>query len=52
MPPTTARGKAGKGKDWIEQPLGWTAQIVQHPPRYKKIWVPNDIPPEQIDWSK
>jgi putative transposase len=42
----------GKGKDWIEQTLGWTAQIVQHPPRYKKVWVPNDIPPEQIDWSK
>ncbi len=41
----------GKGKDWIEQTLGWTAQIVQHPPRYKKVWVPNDIPPEQIDWS-
>jgi putative transposase len=42
----------GKGKDWIEQTLGWSAQIVQHPPRYKKVWVPNDIPPEQIDWSK
>ena len=42
----------GKGKDWIEQTLGWTAQIVQHPPRYQKVWVPNDIPPEQIDWSR
>jgi hypothetical protein len=42
----------GKGKDWIEQTLGWTAQIVQHPPRYKKIWVPKDLPPEQIDWSR
>lgn len=42
----------GKGKDWIEQTLGWTAQIVQHPPRYKKVWVPADIPPDQIDWSK
>jgi putative transposase len=42
----------GKGKDWIEQTLGWTAQIVQHPPRSKKIWVPNDLPPEQIDWSR
>jgi transposase len=42
----------GKGKDWIEQTLGWTAQIVQHPPRYKKVWVPNDIPPDQIDWSR
>jgi transposase len=42
----------GKGKDWIEQTLGWTAQIVQQPPRYKKVWVPNDIPPDQIDWSR
>jgi putative transposase len=42
----------GKGKDWIEQTVGWSAQIVQHPPRYKKIWVPKDLPPEQIDWSK
>jgi transposase len=42
----------GNGTDGIEQPLGWTAQIVQPPPRYKKVWVPKDIPPEQIDWSK
>ena len=42
----------GKGKDWIEQTLGWSAQIVSHPPRYKQVWVPNDIPPDQIDWSK
>jgi putative transposase len=42
----------GKGKDWIEQTFGWSAQIVQHPPRYKKVWVPKDLPPEQIDWSK
>jgi hypothetical protein len=41
----------GKGKHWTEQTLGWSAQIVQHPPRYKKIWVPKDLPPEQIDWS-
>jgi putative transposase len=42
----------GKGKDGIEQTLGWTAQIVAHPPRYQKVWVPKDIPPEQIDWSR
>ena len=42
----------GKGKDWIEQTLGWSAQIVAHPPRYKKVWVPKDLPPEQIDWSQ
>ena len=42
----------GKGKDWIEQTFGWSAQIVQHRPRYKKVWVPNDLPRDQIDWSK
>jgi putative transposase len=41
-----------KGKDWIEQTFGWSAEIVQHPPRYKKVWVPKDIPDDQIDWSK
>ena len=25
---------------------------MQHPPRYKKVWLPKDIPPAQIDWSK
>jgi hypothetical protein len=42
----------GKGQDWIEQTLGWSAQMVAHPPRYKKVWVPNDLPPDQIDWSR
>ena len=42
----------GKGKDGIEQTRGGSAQIVSHPPRYKKVWVPNDIPPDQIDWAK
>jgi transposase len=42
----------GKGKDWIEHTLGWSAEIVRHPPRYTKVWVPNDIPPDQIDWSQ
>jgi hypothetical protein len=37
----------GKGKDWIEQTLGWSAQIVQHPPRYQKVWVPKDLPPSR-----
>jgi putative transposase len=42
----------GKGKDWIEQTLGGSAEIVKHRPRYKKVWVPKDIPPDQIDWSQ
>jgi len=42
----------GKGKDWIERTLGWSAQIVAPPPRYKKVWAPHDIPPDQIDGAK
>jgi len=42
----------GKGKDWIEQVTDWTVQTVKAVHRYKRYWVPNDIPPEQIDWSK
>jgi putative transposase len=42
----------GKGKDWAEQTTGWTVQTVKAVHRYKRYWVPNDIPPEQIDWSK
>jgi putative transposase len=45
------KGK-GKGQEWIEQTLGWTAPIVQQPPRSQTVWVPNDLPPEQIDWSQ
>jgi putative transposase len=41
----------GKGKDWVEQVTGWTVQTVKAVHRYKRYWVPNDIPPEQIDWS-
>jgi transposase len=42
----------GKGKDWIERALGWSAEIVKHRPRYKKVWVFEDLPDDQIDWSK
>jgi len=23
----------GKGAEWVERELGWTAQIVRHPPK-------------------
>jgi transposase len=52
MPAITGAAQDGEGKDWIEQTLGWSAEIVKHRPRYKKVWVPNDIPPDQIDWSQ
>ena len=34
----------GKGADWVEKALGWTAQIVRHPPKLApdevmRVWV-------------
>jgi putative transposase len=42
----------GKGKEWIEQTLGWSAQIVAHRRRPSKVWIFDDLPDDQIDWSK
>jgi putative transposase len=42
----------GKGKEWIEQTLSWSAQIVAHRRRPSKVWIFDDLPDEQIDWSK
>lgn len=42
----------GKGKDWVEQTTGWQVVTVKAVHRFKRYWVPNDIPPDQIDWSK
>jgi putative transposase len=38
-----------KGKHWIEQQLGWTAQIVQPPPKPRGVWAPAGA---VIDWAK
>ena len=42
----------GKGREWIEQTLGWSAQIVAHRRRPSKVWIFDDLPDDQIDWSK
>ncbi len=39
----------GKGKQWIEQHMGWSAEIVQHPPKPRGVWAREG---EEIDWSK
>lgn len=39
----------GKGKQWIEGNIGWSAEIVQHPPKPRGVWARGD---EVIDWSK
>jgi transposase len=52
MPAIAGYNGRGKGKDWIEQTLGWSAEVVKHRPRYKKVWVFEDLPDDQIDGSK
>jgi putative transposase len=51
----SSNGK-GKGKNGIEQTLGWTAEIVAHRRRPSTVWIfddlPDDLPDDQIDWSK
>ena len=37
-------GEGKKGADWVEKVVGWTAQIVRHPPKIAleevmRIWV-------------
>ena len=41
----------GKGKDWVEQTTGWRVETVKGIHWRKYYWVPNDISPDQIDWS-
>src|SRR5690348_13346349 len=41
----------GKGKDWVEQTTGWRVETVKGIHWRKYYWVPNDIPPDQIDWT-
>jgi hypothetical protein len=41
----------GKGTDWVQTVVGWTVQVLRATHRFKRYWVPNDIPPDQIDWS-
>jgi transposase len=44
----------GKGKDWIEQTLGWSAEIVAHRRRAPKEYILAYLPPDEaalIDWA-
>ncbi len=37
-----------KGKDWVEQTLGWSAEIVRHPPKITHVWA---LEGTVIDWA-
>lgn len=34
------QGYTGSGRAWIEEHLGWTVEVVQHPPRPRGTWRP------------
>lgn len=42
----------GKGKDWVEQTTGWQVETIKGIHAHKYYWVPKEIPPDEIDWSK
>ena len=48
------QGYTGSGKDWIEQELGWTAEVVQHPPKPRGEWVPlgTGSDPRPFEWRR
>jgi putative transposase len=42
------QGYNGTGKSWIEEHLGWTVEIVRHPPKPRGVWAPIGA---VIDWD-
>lgn len=42
------QGYTGTGKAWIEEHLGWTVEIVRHPPKPRGVWAPIGA---VIDWD-
>ncbi len=50
------QGYTGAGKEWIEEQLGWTVEIVQHPPTPCGEWRPigdvNDLATLRFEWVR
>ena len=50
------QGYTGTGKEWIEQQLGWTVEIVQYPPTPRGEWRPigdiNDPATLRFEWIR
>lgn len=43
------QGYTGSGKAWIEEHLGWSVEVVRHPPPPRGQWVPHG---DLADWRK
>ncbi len=48
------QGYTGSGKEWIEQELGWSVEVVQHPPKPRGEWVPlgTGADPRPFEWRR
>lgn len=50
------QGYTGSGKAWIEDHLGWTVTVVQHPPKPRGEWRPigdlNDLATLRFEWVR
>jgi putative transposase len=48
------QGYTGTGKEWIEEHLGWTVEVVQHPPKPRGEWVPlgTGSDPRPFEWRR
>jgi putative transposase len=48
------QGYTGSGRAWIERELGWTVDVVQHPPRARGEWVPlgTGSDPRPFEWRR
>jgi putative transposase len=45
------QGYTGSGREWIERELGWSVEVVQHPPRPRGLWVPEGTEPNWPLWA-
>ncbi len=48
------QGYTGAGKEWIERELGWSVEVVQHPPKPRGEWVPlgTGSDPRPFEWRR
>ena len=48
------QGYTGTGKAWIERELGWSVEVVQHPPKPRGEWVPlgTGSDPRPFEWRR
>ena len=48
------QGYTGSGKEWIARELGWTVEVVQHPPKPRGVWVPlgPGSDPRPFEWQR